>query len=323
MRVTLISCFAVVVWMSSACGADFQAGDGGGGTTSGTGGTGTGGTASGSNCVEPLQFVPAIPPDWEGPLVLATGDTPGAVPDCPEETTIEDEVKRGVLAPDLACQCACGPLKPAECSAAFGMYSNGECGTKVYGATLQHNSCSDFSSGGNILSFDWFATEAPPSVCDATPGNTQTPVGWDQHARVCLTDWEGCMEAPPSSFEPTQCIRKAGDQDCPEGAYTEHNLFFHGAEDHRACEGDCSCDPSGVTCGGHLSAYIQGSCQASIEPPGLNEGCFPSTNSPPHSGRYAAAPTGQCEPEGTATPTGKATPTGPVTVCCLPVSVSP
>lgn len=334
MRVTLLSCLAAATCLSWACGSDFQASDGGGGTASGTGGTGTssstsgqagdggttsgGGSSSGSPCDEPLQFVPAVPADWEGPILLGIHNSPG-VPDCPDNTTGQGVVMSGLEAPAFACDCNCSAPKSEECSASFEMFDAAGCGgTKVFGTTINHNACVSFSGSFVVESINWSPSGAPASVCDATPANhPQTPPSWDHYARVCLMEWASCMEPPPSSFEDTYCVHKAGQQSCPTGAYSVHSVFYTEVDDQRGCADDCACNPAGVDCAGQLKAYPQPSCQSPMEPQWLNAGCTASVNAAPQSGHYSAQPAGSCVPQ-QATPIGEANPAGPFTVCCLP-----
>jgi hypothetical protein len=294
---------------------------------------------------------------WSGPLLVAIGAEPWALPSCPNGYESSDLGALDVVAPPAACSpCACSPSTDGSCApvpwaSPIGVSAN-TCAAVLSGSLgaswgaypaegsggFVDGTCASFSyvGGPSIVRALW--SNAHPAVWQGTSGTcapsggdpTIEPVTWGKHARACAplvvpsgecNAGETCGSIVPSGFSP--CIMREGSHECPQGL--DRREVYRAVNDSRACS-SCSCSaPNGETCAWTFDAFEQDNCEgtpiASLDAgPNAPMVCAPiEPASPARSVRAHAGSSspGTCAPNGGAS-IGGVTPSDPVTLCCMP-----
>ncbi len=313
---------------ASGSGGSSGAGGASGGTSGSGGSAGTGGGGGSGACAAlGKQCVPALPSNWSGPVVLASGAStpPACGSDYPTQTTT------GVLADNLSadpatCGCTCNNPVVAICATAtLAGYSGGSCSGGAGGIIkeLPKNSLCTAAAvpavtkviaTGNFIS----------GSCVPQPTEQVPAVTWGMQARACgdpstagaCAGGEICV--PPAPAATQSCVFRAGDRACPVG-YPNKTVFYDGFDDTRGCTA-CTCGTATGNCDGTgtVSLHNKNDCTDSIQTITLGS-CDPLGTTTSYA-KYNDGPATNvtCPPApGAGTPTGAATPKDPVTFCCL------
>jgi len=258
--------------------------------------------------------LPAVPPDFDGPLLVQTG--PEAL-SCSIGTKAFDGGIGPPLVPDASCvPCSCEAS--GGCVAELVTYSKGSCDTVTQVVPVA-SGCTDVSLQ-QVTSFN-----AQPSMttlmCVASGGEaTLEPPSWDEHVTACLLpagggcDGDVCVPLDESS---DRCIHAPGDVPCPTGDYSERRVVEVVVKDDRRCAA-CTCEGSDETCEGSLELYELAGCSGpadyDISVPNI---CLtPQPEVDVGSLLYTPTQPGTCSPNTTQPEGGVTTETR--TLCCIP-----
>ena len=293
--------------------------------------TGAPGCARGEVCAA------AVPPGWEGPVVVYVGDADATPPECPtsNEPAVLDAFTDLAPAVPAECVCACGDPTGAECDADSDTveataHTQANCGQSCGGASdIPVGACVPIvqgSCGGNPnLSMD--IALSPPNLDDAScaPSLEKTvpeAPAFGSRVRVCeaaaTTTCGGgmCVSDDQGSFQEALCIVQAGDVGCTDPVYSQKMVVYESVEDSRDCE-SCTCgDVSGSTCAGSMSAHGSVVCGDNLGDWPV-PGCVPWLPTPATTYiRFnLSASGGSCTPSNGA-PSGGVVPQEPSTICC-------
>jgi hypothetical protein len=188
---------------------------------------------------------------WAGPFEIALegGAAPPAA--CPDGgLPYEQAMLKDLVVPDASCPCSC--TSQVTCSATFTVWNGAGCSTTA-GAVCGQGAPDD--AGCLALSCTQLSVSASanldPSTCTPKPGSDIPEAGFSTNAYACesVTVDSGacevgsiCSGAPGQGFEPGLCIRKQGENPCPEGSpYPFPRVYYKGFLDNRVCAG-CGCD---------------------------------------------------------------------------------
>lgn len=123
-----------------------------------------------------------------------------------------------------------------------------------------------------------------------------------------------CAAAPDPAFDSALCIWRNGDNQCPEGPYTQRTVRYAGFADDRTCE-TCTCgDPAGSCAGTVTFTDGCGALPQHIATVGVGE-CQEVTGA--GAATYNPEPDASCMPS-TGAVLNTAAETNPVTICCTP-----
>lgn len=295
------------------------------GTTSGS--TGSEGNADGGTTQADAgdsgheacsRCAPTTPAEWEGPLIVATGE---GLPSCP--AGFSGSVTTGFT--DFAvepssCGCSCTPQ--ATCGDEISLYTFAATGPACAGSgsTLTRQGagvCHDVPASVNTHRLYFVrGTEAGcvETATESFPEPTMTG------ARICGGQPEGgscdgggaCLAPIPDRFEQAVCVSRAGEHPCPDG-FGDRRIVHTSVRDTRDCS-TCSCTAENVGCRSPVHQYSEPGCegtQHSFASPGCDLVNFLLA-----SFRFDEPfVTGTCTPAAVQ-PTGEATATGPLTLCC-------
>lgn len=175
--------------------------------------------------------------------------------------------------------------------------------------------------------FQGLGQELPPGggVCAPMSTSGPTPPTWTTQAQLCELNAEpescaveNCTANLPQSYGSALCVYQAGDLACPDGRFTERELFYRKIDDMAlAC--DCSCNGDGVACQATGADFFEeAACTGTATPLGLGASACVDPSIDVLSWRLSTfALTGSCEAV-SGPIQGVATPMDPVTVCCEP-----
>ncbi|MDD9933141.1 MAG: hypothetical protein OXT09_06035 [Myxococcales bacterium] len=272
-------------------------------------------------CVEPA------PDGWSGPLALWAGS--GTPPDCGDgfgETLLTGGRNIGAPAASCStCTCdgsSCGSFVDVGTGTVAGC-DGASCSTSLNG------SCAELSTPC-LMDTDtaYLETRLPsePAACEASAQDADVAAAsFAEEVRGCGVDevaargcegGEVCAPADePDGFEAPLCILTQGEEDCPDGPYSERTLYFTGIDDDRGCSA-CGCDAPDCNYSWSVYASADDLCESPLITLNAAEQCVQVS---PTDGaiRVGVAITGDgtCAPTG-GQPTGEAIGTGAVTVCC-------
>jgi hypothetical protein len=261
---------------------------------------------------EGFGCVPAVPDDFEGPVLAQVG---------PQATSCGvgmQVIQGGIGMPNVpAASCeACSCNSSGGCSVDFTTHNAGACSSPAQ-LVVGDTGCTD------IVVADASSFEVSPAIstfqCAAVGGTPTLPAPtWAEHVTACLLPSGGGCGADVCVAEDMlteRCVYAAGDVPCPTGAYSERYLVESVASDDRQC-GACTCASSGVSCLGSLAVHPAPDCAGvpvTIAVPNVCQ--TPQVPMTIQSLQYQPLGTGTCaasggEPEGSLT-------TETVTLCCL------
>ena len=275
---------------------------------------GIGGTTSVGNdeaCVD--ACVPTPPGAWRGPFHVVRAANPV---DCPEGYARQDLGFSGLIAEPPSCSCSCIEGE-STCAVEYQASGNSLCALAVSGS-LSHGACDTWPALADIHARGTVVGN-PPSCVPDLQVEVAAP-SWSEAATLCAAPARGgscgddaCVAAAPDSIATEVCIANDGDQDCPEGPYSERQVVYRSVNDARTCEG-CECSGS-TECVGEFRAYNQVACDGNGDVIELD-----SCEDLPVSGGYSLGAT--FEPTTCAASevvaAGEAEPAEPVTICCAP-----
>jgi hypothetical protein len=301
------------------------------GTTTSSSSTGTGM----SECGEGMVCNDAVPPEWEGPVLILVSSAGGPKPSCPPGggKPLQD-LHSGPLGQFECSPCTNCAMSGATCSAPeVTCWSSPGCQGDVFNVSKAGNSdCtsipSDPNAGDQPASCKLTGTPDVLSegTCTHNGGGVVNAVEWESDVHVCpavLTGTgDGC--GAEGTCEPIQtgqlCIRKAGAMElgqCPSGWNLKQVNSFATADDSRQCS-PCFCN--GISCsGGAYTFYDALGCTGSSMAVNSMADCADVPNTLGSVASSLMPSVGQVIQNGCAgggQPMGAFTPTGPVTFCC-------
>ena len=325
---------------AGAGAAGAGAGGTGGGGTGGTGPTGPEECENGKDddgdgktdcadtddCGEVVTCETATPSGWKGYFrirrELHTGE-PLSPPACPDGSAPQSLYSKPVPALECApCSCA---WPEATCSAPkMDCYAgNTLCnGGAAYTVTATSTACAA------VAALQSCRLTGPPvaagaQTCQTSGGEPQETLPWEEEVFACGVSaagagcgaGEACLPADAGEYD-LLCVRRDGENNCPDGWTAEKIQVYTGAEDHRGCAA-CAC-LSPATCGtdGSYTVHDDLGCGGSTKTVS-SEGCENVASQTGIDGaitpKLASVVPGQC---GGGEPTGGLTLQGPATLCC-------
>ncbi len=298
------------------------------------------GTGSGSEPADcPPQFVcaAAVPAGWQGPATRFTGVS-APLPQCPDDYPFDEiSAGSGPSAAAVTCSsCTCSEPTGVECQGpAIELFNADTCESQPIVRQLEdHLVCTPLP--GIFTAIEGLISEPilpiPGSgACTPDGGDIDAPdTSWDQRLRICggaptaggCEDDGACVPAPDSSLAPGLCIFTDDDVACPDGPYSQRNLFFQGLDDSRECT-ECTCGaPTQTICFADIDMYNDDACRSwrtAVQQVAPNV-CYDISvfnGGHPGSARLDVFDTegGSCIANG-GVPVGAVVPIDPVTVCC-------
>lgn len=311
-------------------------------------------------CTPDYYCVNNVPATWIGYYALYDGP-PAMLPSCPDEFPDANPYLGygGLVAPAATCSaCSCGAPTGQTCNPPGALtIGDATCAGSNY---CTNSSALVIPPIGQACSSDgvFFAADVtcgPASIDCTNPGTpcnvsliggapfvtggscapaggvaTVVPYTWNSVGQACSNAGvaglgcgvgKSCVAKTAAPLESNVCIRKAGNNNCPAGQFSEKHLFFDDATDTRGCTG-CSCGGvNGGDCQMSVQVYSSsGTCTGQVAS-FLLPGCADLAGNPQVGARKSTlvqAPSGgSCQQSGGA-PTGTATGTTPVTFCCIP-----
>lgn len=288
--------------------------------TNGAGGTGSGGSSGALTCGQ--SCVASVPTGWSGPTAVSRGvaelSCGGAQPNV--ELALYDTIEAG----PAVCDCSCGPATGIDCSATaftLNIWDNNDCTNLRETPAAVVGQCVGTWGGMDSGSYVDAAPDLTAASCEPTT-NTESvpPATWGDHLIGCgpveQVDCAGsnCYAAPDGA---SLCIYQTGDQPCPDGPFSEREVWFANFVDTRVCE-DCTCGTiDDAECNEVIVGYSEGNCSGNPAQLVINPLCTTAPVDFTSARVESVAPTGTCAPTG-GTSAGTATPTSPTTVCCTP-----
>ncbi|MEZ4300654.1 MAG: hypothetical protein R3B70_37300 [Polyangiaceae bacterium] len=291
-----------------------------------------------SDCNAGFECLPGIPATWDGVYDIVSVGFNDGLPPCDDGSN--GEVFYAEPAGPAECTaCSCGDLMGAQCSPpAFSCWpgSTGCGGTEVnLTATMADGQCHKPGnlSQGFTPTLSCKLTEASqpssPGTCAPSAVDFPNKDTWNKQVESCdLAIGGGCngtqVCAPKSADGGPRCIRKAGDNACPAGAYSVKTVVYTDADDTRSCT-SCTCGAGNATCSGEsVTVYDSDQCgnQGNENPAVIDSATCDNVSSLLDFGSWSMKATlaqakGSCPPGG-GEPDGAVTPKGTVTYCCLP-----
>jgi hypothetical protein len=291
--------------------------------------------------------VPAVPPDFMGPIVVWNG-SPNAAPDCPSGYPRAYDTYSDLDAGDAACACSC-EATGQQCVAEATVFSDKNCMT-VCAQNVSVESCSSFS--GCINEQGTLRANAPApeeGTCVAQMTEVNIPrATWSNATRMCNSQTTAgdpnfycedagtiCVPIPEAPYATTPCVAQIVQDgepiptSCPAGyphgpvtSYWSYNSF----NDTRDCA-PCTCSPTpaGGSCTGTLTvtSVDQGDCTTdamSYPLDTLGSGCveFDLSDSIGNIGATYSLTPGTCSITTNTAPMGTVTPIGEAQIiCCM------
>jgi hypothetical protein len=286
-----------------------------------------------SHCASSYACVPAVPPNFTGPLELYVGSD--AAPPCGQAFQAQTIDGNDLLsAPAATCGCACGPLQDAGCATPSIAFSTlNDCATVCANAVPRPGCSSITATSSCPATVGIWMTAAAPAVaigsCPPVPTSTVTAAQWGEYARACaasvvLADTDCptstvCAPAPATPFGTATCVAQSGDVACPLTAYTVRHVYYGGVDDQRGCSA-CTCgDATGTSCSGSVDVYdsADASCTGVGDTYQLPFACDPINQGPADFRVDLVLTSGSCTPDAVSA-IGAATPIEPTTFCCTP-----
>jgi hypothetical protein len=279
--------------------------------------------SAGHSCVK------APPAGWDGPFLEYVGVQQGAPP-CPSEMPEIDDGMVGVLTGDFTCECKCGAVTGAKCTAFLDEFNGGGCVDPAVG----REDLSGCRTPGGNNSFKASLDVTDKGSCAATGAfKTKAAATFDSIARLCRRPTpfvssgcggdELCVPDSAAPFKVQSCIASNDvNAECP-APWTNPHRVYGDVADTRACNpGTCACDePDGITCTARMKKYnFSTTCQGqgtSLDLPvttcvAAGAGTSQKLTDGP------AASGGACNAHGEPEPAGGVAGAGGRTVCCLP-----
>lgn len=254
-------------------------------------------TTGPSGCGADEACVPAVPTDWSGPIVVASGSCPA---EFPEDTGV---LNRSLVPGVPQCSCSC---TVDEISCQLILENNGvafspdsSCESPPF-----EDECVGVTSGIECADM---AVDIP-----ATPSWEVERLGCGGAVEGRACDAGTCIADTGDAI----CIQRDGEHDCP-APFDDRTLFHRAFDDSRSCSG-CSCQSSSPACEADVEICSLGFDQVTLESDG---GCY-QLNSSDGDGvtlfSTAVVDQGSCDPAPeTGEVSGDVVETEPVTVCCL------
>jgi hypothetical protein len=284
----------------------------GAGATSGSTGAGDCGVA----CIADVAS------GWSGPTAVVRGDASvacGSAHPNPEVRLFDE-----LSAEPAQCMCACEPAQGIDCSASpvvVAAFDDESCQDPENAPSGVVGDCVDLCCGVDSANFVPATPDvsgascAPTTVADSAPAPT-----WARHLIGC-----GPVESMPCAGGDcfaavadgaSLCIHRSGDHPCPDGPFSERELWYADFLDDRACA-TCGCgDVEGASCNEVVVGYSNESCTNDPVPLVPSPQCAIAAPSFGSAHIESVDPVGTCTPTG-GTPMGEATPADPTTVCCV------
>lgn len=311
---------AIVACLVSACFSESDGGDGSASTAasaSSAGSSGSGGATSGTaesassasdevgtvattaasdstggTSCPPRDTVPEIPAGWTGPYVLVPRGPLGETPPCPPALDDDGVGKTNPL--PMPCDCNCAPSCVATMSTMGCMDDGGEV------------PLAPGCVGIEPMSFVGGVGPSGAMAACAAPVPSDSKVQWEDELRSCAgPTGASCLPAPLEAIGP--CIRRDGDQVCPDPSLERH-VTHTGAQ--LTCDACPSCIQQAIAACGQvtLTGYDGPNCLGDATLPFDGGACSPMSVA----SIDVDVPVPMCAPA-TSTITG---PTGTVTFCC-------
>jgi hypothetical protein len=286
-----------------------------------------------SHCGNSHACVPAVPPNFTGPLELYVGTD--AAPPCGLAFQAQTIDGNDLLsAPAATCGCACGPVQDAGCATPSIAFSTlKDCATACASAVPRAGCSTVTATSACPATAGIWMTAAAPAVasgsCPPVPTSTVTAAQWGENARACVasvvvagTDCPAstvCAPVPATPFRTATCVAQSGDVVCPLTDYTVRHVYYGGVDDQRGCSA-CTCgDATGTSCSGSVDVYdsADASCSGFDTTYLLPFACDPINQGPADFRVNLALTSGSCTPNAVSA-IGAATPIEPTTFCCTP-----
>lgn len=270
------------------------------------------------DCAVEFDCVTPVPEGWEGPYLVATAPTEGALPVCPDGWAAEAERHQTVVnAGPLSCSdCACNAPTGVGCTlpsvikigtntcedpAGPGFRGDIEMpSSAAWGTCFTESGYGALSGCGGLTTscLDSAYIDALPQVetlgagCAATGGDVVSgdTASFATKMLACVqdaagsglcADGESCLQKPKSPFFSRYCVAKDGTESCPQGVgWSQSYVFFEGLEDTRGCS-ECTCGAvTGATCDASIRLYSSsdGSCSGAMAQ--IDEGTTCDTTNP-------------------------------------------
>jgi hypothetical protein len=288
----------------------------------------------GSPCEEAgLVCTAAIPPGFQGPVVLALESNDGGVAPAPPACggAYAVDAFLGYAAPlfaPAACTCACGAVDGGCTGPVVETFTDNTCVNKcnqVIAGACTVDACGQSSQSAKVtMPSQPSGGSCPESVQKSVPP-WNAALDWATAGRACAAgsppdagcpSSEVCAAPPPASFGAGLCVWQAGDVPCP-AAYPMKEVLYASATDTRDCTDACTCgSPAGVTCSATVTASPNANCGGGTLLTGGGQCNFYGTIGTPYVSAVVMASGGSCTSGGSATPSGSVAPIGPSTICC-------
>ncbi|MEB2310624.1 MAG: hypothetical protein OZ921_13945 [Sorangiineae bacterium] len=311
---------------------------GSGGQAGGAGDASTGGSAgdTGAACGDERTCVPSVPSGWSGYYRLHGQDNvdePEAGPKCADGSTPE----RFFTSPtDAACSpCTCGTLE------------NASCGLPTVACSTADTSCtaanlSDWTSiwadgkchkKDNPSKLSCIPTPGVVTAAGSCPPSTSTfsnPM-FRGLTDVCdepvttgtCPNGQSCIRGGEAPYVGYVCVRKDGDNPCPNDFTSVRVMTYTGGDDERSCAA-CACAPVTSCTGGGIRFWDGNACDTPAiggdDPISGSAGTCTNASKLLDTGSWSAeliasSAGGRCTPSGGA-PAGQVSVQGAVTYCC-------
>jgi hypothetical protein len=251
-------------------------------------------------------------------------------PACPTELPESADIPAGNVTGAFECQCACGAVTGAKCTAVLDEYNGSGCPEPPVG----HENLAGCRTPGGDNSFRASVSVTTIGSCAASGAfKSKADPAFDTTVRVCARPTpfvaDGCASdelCVPDGVAPMRahsCIANDDEtQPCP-APWTFAQRVYDDAADTRACNvGSCTCDdPTGTTCTGKMKNFIAATtCQG--PGPSLDLPVTTCVNASANtSQRVEAAPVpsgGSCNAHGAPESAGGVAGAGGGIVCCVP-----
>lgn len=281
-------------------------------------------------CQDGFTCADEVPPGWEGPYVVFSGDEGAETPSCGDGWPESLLLHANISASPGACTCSCGGPVGSTCGTpSLTVYTAASnCTGASTTVSLPSGQCTSLGAGASVLVLSAKATVPVPSGggCAIAQDGLPAPFVWKSKGLLCGGALGGagcdsgtCVPKGGPDFQSGYCVAAAGDVACPSGPFQDRTVYYADAMDTRNCA-PCDCSaPSGQTCTGATSLYTDDTCTivgASI--PNADQ-CKSLSSLGAMSAEYLEAANqpagGACAPSGGG-PTGAITLTGAMTVCC-------